>query len=463
MEAGAPATIPPPRVLLVLSETSEARRIAERLEEEGMEALRVSDEPAGYNILDTEQIDALLCETRAPRIDGLRLLRIARMRNPEVVAILVATPSEVPLATHALDEGAHDFPTRPLNVEKILAVLRRGLSVQRLVGEMHELARRLDRRYGFQNLIGSSTPIVRVYSRILQVSGMDEPVLIVGEPGTGRDLVAQAIHQNSARRSGPLVRIDCGGIAADALERELFGVEGDPSRPGRCERAASGTLVLDRIDELPAETQGKALRLVASRAFERVGGRRTRKLDARILAIGSHLTRQKAESGELRGDLFDALRSITIELPALRQRRRDIPLLVEHFLGEIAGQSGRSIQGIQPAALDRLVRYAWPGNVRELKSVLRGMVLAGSGSGPVDVADLPEEIRSGPAGEAEEIRIPIGSTIAEAERKLIESTLAHTRGDRARAARILGIGLRTLQRRLSEYGPIRKQPRSRRR
>lgn len=228
-----------PRVLLALRGPSEARRIAVFLEEHTMEVVRVGDEAAAYNILDTEQVDALITETRVARIDGLRLLRVARMRNPDICAILLAEPGDLDLATRALDEGAHDFQTRPLNLEKILAVIRRGLTMQRLVGEMHEMARRLDRKFGFRNLIGNSAPIVRVYNRILQVCGTDMPVLVMGESGTGRELVAAAIHHNSARRTGPLVRLDCEGLESGFLEQELCGFEGPSAKPrvGRIELA----------------------------------------------------------------------------------------------------------------------------------------------------------------------------------------------------------------------------------
>jgi DNA-binding NtrC family response regulator len=448
-----PSITTPPRVLLVVQEGPEARRLSAFLHEHGMDSIQVQDEAAGYNLLDTEQVDALVCETKTPRIDGLRLLRVARMRNPDVCGILLATPGDLQLATRAMDEGAHDFQTRPVNHEKVLAVIRRGLATQRMVGEMHEMARRLDRRFGFGNLIGNSAPIVRVYNRIIQVCGIDVPVLILGESGTGRELVAQAIHHNSGRRSAPLVRLDCEGMDAGFLERELFGEEGsgrEKGRPGRVELAEGGTLVLAGAEDLRGAVQARLLRLVRGREFERTGGRRTRHADLRIIAIATHLLRERVQAGVFRPDLHEHLRAVTIELPALRHRKRDIPLLVEHFLSEATAESGKGIEGIKPAALDRLSRYSWPGNVRELKSVIRGMVQLCPGPGPLDVGDLPEEIREW-RKEVTEITLPIGLSIAEVERRMIESTLSQTGGDRSRTAEILGIGLRTLQRRLAAY------------
>ncbi len=448
----------PPRVLLVLQQGSEAKRLAAFLQNHGMDVVQVQDEPAGYNLLDTEQIDALICETRARRIDGLRLLRVARMRNPDVCVILLATPADLQLATRAMAEGAHDFQTRPVNHEKIHAVIRRGLATQRIVGEMHEMARRLDRRFGFRNLIGNSAPVVRVYNRIIQVCGMDSPVLIQGESGTGRELVAQAIHHNSARRSGPLVRIDCEGTDVALLERELFGEEGsgrEKGRPGRIELAEGGTLVLSGVEDLSGSLQSRLLRLLREKEFERVGGHRTRHADMRLIAVATQLLRERVQAGEFRPDLHDHLRAVTIEMPALRHRKRDIPLLVERFLSDAAAETGKAIDGIKPAALDRLGRYSWPGNIRELKSVIRGMVQLAPGPGLLDVSDLPEEIRDG-AGEVGEIVLPVGISLADVERRMIESTLNHTGGDREHAAQILGIGLRTLHRRLAAYRDSRK-------
>ncbi len=452
-----PATLPganAPRVLIVLREPTEARRIALFLEQNGMEVVRVGDEAAGYNILDAEQVDALITETRDARIGGMRLLRVARMRNPDVCAILLASPADLDLATRALDEGAHDFQTRPLNLEKLLAVIRRGLNVQRLVGEMHQMARRLDRKFGFRNLVGNSAPIVRVYNRILQVCGTDMPVLVTGESGTGRELVAAAIHHNSARRTGPLVRLDCEGLEPGFLEADLCGAEQASTKPraGRIELAEGGTLVLDGVDDLPMNVQARLLRLLRDHEYERVGGTKTLRADTRLVAIGSLALRERVDEGRIRADLYDTLRTATIVMPALRHRKRDIPLLVDHLLGEAREETGRPIAGIKPAAMDRLVRYPWPGNVRELKSVVRAMVLTSVGDGPLDVGDLPEEIREGSGSvEGEEIRLPAGLSMAEIERRVIEATLARTGGDRKAAARVLGIGLRTLQRRLVGY------------
>ena len=443
------------RALLVLRDAKEARQIASALEKQDIEAILVADDVAGYNLLDTEQVDALICEIRTPRIDGLRLLRVARMRNPDVCTILIATQSSIDLATRAMAEGVHDFQTRPLNLGKIEAVIRRGLTGQRLVGEMHELARRLDRKLSFGNLIGNSAPIVRVYNRILQICSNDEPVLIIGESGTGRYLVASVIHHNSARRNGPIVRFDCGDLGTGFLDRELFGearTRDKPARAGRIELAEGGTLILDQIDELPVDVQGRIVRLLREREYEQIEGKRTREADVRIVAIGPLDLRRHANTGRFRSDLYDLLQTVTIEMPALRHRKRDVALLVNHFLSEAREETGRMISGIKPAVMDRLVRYSWPGNVRELKNVIRGMVQTSTSTDPFDVGDLPEEIREGSGSAEVEIHVPLGMALAEVERRVIEATLTHLSGDRRQAARVLGIGLRTLQRRLAEYG-----------
>lgn len=451
-----------PRVLLVLGEQEEGRRLAAYLSGQGFETIPVRDDSSGYNLLDTEQIDALVAEVRSPRIDGLRLLRVARIRNPEVTVVLVAGPNDVPLATRAMQEGAHDFQTRPLNHEKLHAVLQRGLAVQRMVGEMHELARRLDKKYGVRNLIGVSPAIAKVYNRILQVGGTDATVLVLGEAGTGRALVASTIHHSGSRRSSPLVRFDCAGMDTLAVEREVFGEEraqGGRPFPGRLELADGGTLVIDALEELPAAAQNRLLRYLKDGEFERLGSERMHRTDARIIGIATLRIRDRVVEGRFRPDLFDLLRAVTIEMPALRHRRRDIPLLAHHFLGEAVEETGKTVAGIRPAAMERLVRHSWPGNVAELKSVIRAMVELSQGSGPLDVGDLPVETREGIDDPASILRIPVGTSIAEAERQLIEATLEHCEQDRGRAARMLGIGLRTLQRRLADYGRARSRRR----
>ena len=456
MESEFPIPVAPTaRALLVLRDAKEARQLASVLEKQDIEAIQVADDLAGYNLLDTEQVDALVCEARAPGIDGLRLLHVARMRNPDVCTILIATQSSIGLATRAMGEGAHDFQTRPLNLEKITAVIRRGLTTRLLVGEMYELARRLDRKLSFRNLIGNSAPIVRVYNRILHICGNDAPVLVIGESGTGRDLVASVIHHNSSRRNGPLVRFDCGGLGTGFLERELFGEAAREARSayrGKIELAEGGTLILDGIDELPAGAQGRIVRFLREREYEQTGVERTLHADVRIIAIGPLDLRHHADTGRVRSDLFEHLRTATIEMPALRHRKRDIPLLANHFLSGTQEDAGRLVDGIKPAAMDRLVRYPWPGNVRELKNVIRGMVRNVTGAGPLDLGDLPEEIREGIVAAETEVRLSLGMSLSEVERRVIEMTLAHLNGDRRRTAHVLGIGLRTLQRRLAEYG-----------
>jgi DNA-binding NtrC family response regulator len=304
-------------------------------------------------------------------------------------------------------------------------------------------------------LIGNSAPIVRVYNRILQICGSDVPVLILGEPGTGRELVASAIHHNSPRRNGPLVQLDCEGRATGFLERDLFGVSGGSggeARPGRIGLAEGGTLILEGVESLPAETQGRLLRVLRDAEYEEEGEGQTWQADIRLLAVSSIELRNRVSQGTFRGDLYDHLRMVTLEMPALRHRKRDIPILADHFLAEANEEMGKQVEGVKPAVMDRLVRYPWPGNVRELKTVIRGMVHTAGGSGPLDVADLPEEIRMLSTDEVEEIRVPPGIPLAEVERLVIEAALINTGGDRGKTARILGIGLRTLQRRLASYG-----------
>jgi two-component system response regulator HydG len=321
---------------------------------------------------------------------------------------------------------------------------------------MHELNRRLDRKFGLQNIIGTSAAINTVVNKALQVAPTDATVLITGETGSGKELIATAIHQNSARRNGPLIKLHCGDLTEGLVESELFGHEKGAftgaltSRKGRFELADGGSLFLDEVAELTAGTQVKLLRVLQEGEFFAVGGDRPIKVDVRLIAASSRPLSRLVAEGRFREDLYYRLVVVSVDMPALRHRPQDIPLLADHFLKEAAAAQGKQIPGISPRVLHRLARHSWPGNVRELKNVITAMTVNVEAGRPLDVADLPPELQALP-DEGGSLLIPIGTSWAEAERRLLEATLKSMDFDVWKTANVLGISPRTVYRRLSDY------------
>jgi DNA-binding NtrC family response regulator len=445
-----------PRFLLALRRGEEAARVARFLEGEGYEVLRASTGEQAYNILEGAAVDGLLADVRAPGLDGLRLMSVARQHDPEVCVVLAAGPDESALEARALLDGADDFQGRPLAPERVLAALRRTRRKRELIAEVNGLQRRLDEKYGLRNIIGTSPAISRVLDRIRQVGPTEATVLITGETGSGKELVAAALHQSSTRRNGPLVKLHCGDLAVGLVESELFGHEKGAftgavaARRGRFELADGGTLFLDEVGELAPGTQVRLLRVLQDREVMRVGGEQSIRVDTRVLAATNRDLKQLVADGLFREDLYYRLNVVAIDMPALRHRVQDIPPLAEHFLREAAAVAGKKSPGISPAVLHRLGRYGWPGNVRELKNVMTNMAISAEAGHPLEVADLPPFLQALPE-EGKTLLIPLGMPLAEVERRLIEATLREHDGDLHGTARALGVSLRTLYRRIGEY------------
>jgi len=312
-------------------------------------------------------------------------------------------------------------------------------------------ARRDDRR-GFERLVGHSRAIARVIEQARHVATTRATVLIEGEPGTGKGLVARAIHEDGPRQDAPFVRVRLGSLAAEGVEGELFGSEGeaDPAPRGRFESAGGGTLYLDEIGEAPPAVQVKLLRAIQERVFERAGGTEVLKSDVRLIAGTQRDLSADVAAGRFREELYFRLGGVRVRMPPLRERPEDIPLLVESFLRDFNREHARRVTGITRGALDRLAAYAWPGNVRELENVIEGMVVLARGRRALDLSDMPEPLRA-TAMAAPRLELTVGMTVEEAERQLIAATLRYTGHDKQRAAAMLGIGLRTLYRKIKQH------------
>jgi len=449
-----------PQALVVAKDSDDVKELLAALDSWGFKTTWAKDGEAGYNVLDgPEVLDALITELNVQRIDGMRLLSVAKQRNPEICVIMIASDADIELATEAMRQGAYDFQTKPLNLKKIKVVLDRGLSLQRLAFEVTDLHRRLDQRYGFHNLIGNSRGMVAVYNMIRQIAPTRATVLIMGETGTGKGVAAQTIHQNSSRRDAPFVTLNCASLAEGVIESELFGHERGAftgaiqTHKGRFEIADGGTLFLDEVSEMSLATQAKLLHVIEDREFERVGGTRPIKVDVRLIAATNRDLEQQVKEGKFREDLFFRLNVVTIKLPPLRERKQDIPRLVEAFLREFNIEHEKYITGISRGAMDLLMQYHWPGNVRELKNTIEGMMVLSASGRMLDVSDLPEHIlrQVELKTPAADIHVRVGMTMEEIEKIAIEHTLRSVGYDKQKAAEILGIGLRTLYRKQKRY------------
>jgi DNA-binding NtrC family response regulator len=458
-----------PRALIVDKDSSETKELESFLTAKGFEVHWAKDGEQAFNLLDHPAPETagvsdgtgpelVITELKAHRVDGMRLLEVAKGRNPEVCVILIADAGSLELATEAMRQGAYDFQLRPLNFPKLLAVVERALSHQQLVSRVSDLTERLDERLKVPNLTGHSRVMQELGSKIIQIAPTRATVLVYGETGTGKELIAQAIHQLSPRRNERFVKLHCAELSASIIESELFGHEkgaftgADQQRKGRFELADQGTLFVDEVSEISAPVQTKLLRVLEDRQFERVGGNETVRVDVRVIAATNRRLDVLTARGEFREDLYHRLRVIQIEVPALRDRREDIPLMVETFVKEFNKEHGRKVTGITRGVADRLMQYDWPGNVRELRNTIEEMVVYAQGKHALEVSDLPIQLRQQRPASGEDLNVTVGMSIEEIERRAIEATLRATGHDKQKTAKILGIGLRTLYRKQKEYG-----------
>jgi len=426
--------MPAPKVLVVDSRSRATTELVAFLKDCEYDVHWARDGETAYNILDDSIVDVMIAELHVHRINGMKLLQVARQRNPEVCVIMITADADVELATEAMRQGAHDFQTKPLNLSKLNAVIERALSHQRLIVEMHDLHKRMDERYGMGGIIG----------------------LLVGKTGTGKSLAASAIHSNSARRDCPFVKLNCSALAESVVESELFGHERGAftgamkTRKGRFEIAAGGTLFLDEVSEITPSTQVKLLRFLEERQFERLGGNETREVDVRLIAATNMDLKALVDEGKFREDLYYRLAVVLIEIPELRERRQDIPLLVEAFIEEFNESHDKSVKGVSRGVMDALRSFDWPGNVRELRNCIEGMIAFARPGAVLGISDLPPHLREQKAS-TDGFYLRVGMTMEDVEKTIIEKTLQSTGHNKEKTAEILRIGLRTLYRKIKEY------------
>lgn len=454
------------RILIVDDEKQIRRILSVLLAERGYEVAEAESGEEALSRFSELRPTLVLLDLSLPGMDGLEVLRQLLERDPQLDCIIMTAYGTIRTAVEAMRRGAFDYLTKPFDNDELLLVIERALERRRLRAEVEELRTELHARYGLSEIIGISPAMQEVLRLVARVAETDMTVLISGESGTGKEVIARALHRQSKRAAGPFVAVNCGAIPATLFEAEFFGYEkgaftdARQSRPGKFELAAGGTLFLDEVGDIPLEAQGKLLRALEERAITRLGARRTTPVDVRVIAA-THKDLEKAlGQGEFRDDLYWRLNVVRIHLPPLRERRADIPLLLDHLLDRLNRELGVGVAAITPEARQLLIEYDWPGNVREMENTLRQAMLLCQG-GTITADDLPPRIRGETSAqsphEADEFsHLTLADAVRRAsehlEKRLILARLAHYGGNRTLTAESLGISRKTLFNKMRQYG-----------
>jgi DNA-binding NtrC family response regulator len=442
--------------ILVVDDSSAVREnLCELLTTEGYEVDSCADGKAAMQFLQERTYELVLTDLSMPDVDGMAVLTYLVNHFPETSCIIITGFGTIQNAVDAMRMGAYDYLCKPIESQEILMVIARALEHQRLRRENILLKKQLREKFGFDNIIGTSEPMCQVFDIIRKVADSDSTVLILGESGTGKELVARAIHYNGYRQANPLIPVNCGAIPEDLLESELFGHEKGAfthairTRIGRFEQAHGGTIFLDEIGDMSPKLQVKILRVLQDHQFQRIGGQKTLKVNIRVIAATNRDLRELVQSGRFREDLYYRLNVIPIKIPPLRERRADIPILVNHFIQEFSRKRKKSTCRISPETMRRLVDYDWPGNVRELENLIERMVILSEGD-ILDIRDLPEHFHQSPP---EAIRlntelpaggVPLQKMISDFERQLIIKALNQVNWVKNQAAQLLQLNRTTL-------------------
>ncbi|MFH1626470.1 MAG: sigma-54 dependent transcriptional regulator [Pseudomonadota bacterium] len=443
-------------ILVVDDEENHRMMLRAHLEGEGFEVVEASDGQEAVDKVNERFFDLVLMDIRMPRMDGMEAQRQIKQINPTIPVIIMTAYGSINSAVEALKSGAEDYLTKPLDVDELIIKVNKALRYRELEEESLLQREQLGTRFDFSSIIGKSPSMQELFDTLAVVTPTTATVLLLGERGTGKEIVANVIHQNSPRRDKPYVKVNCAALSETLLESELFGHEKGAftgamyKKKGRFELADDGTIFLDEIGEMSLPTQTKILRVLQEREFEPVGGTKTIQVDVRIITATNKDLEDEARKGKFREDLYDRLNVIPITIPPLRERKEDIPLLAEHFLRIYNEKNKRSIRGFEPRVMDAFIRYSWPGNVRELENIVERTVIM-CRSDIISIDDLPSTI-VGARQEEGQGEIFTGSSLRDVEKEVILRTLRQTGGNRTRSATILGITRKTLQNKIKEYG-----------
>ena len=456
-------TGPPIKVLVVDNDLAHAETVADSLQRVGYDCVVAHGGEQGVELVSRDPFEIVVTDLKMDRVDGMQMLSQVKESLPDAEVILITGHGTVQSAVTAMQQGAFNYLLKPLDLKQLRAVMDKAASSLHLRRANAELNRRLDERFGFDGFVGNSQQIITLIDRLRRIAPTDASVLIQGATGTGKELVAQAIHQNSPRKNRPFVALNCAALSENILESELFGhikgafTDASTDRVGKFEYAHGGTLFLDEVGDMPTATQIKLLRVLESGEITRVGSNEPTNVDVRILSATNRDLETAIQDGVFRQDLYHRLKVVTVQIPELVERVQDIPLLTEYFIKQFAKRHSKTIKTMSTAARRKLMAYRWPGNVRQLRNVVESMVVVDY-DGVLDVDDLPSEFETyedkgaGDAGGSSgSLATLVGRPLSEIERLFIHETLQLTGGNREEAANMLGIGERTLYRKIKEY------------
>ncbi len=447
-------------ILIIDDEKNIREGLAMALEDEGYEILSAGDGKTGLDMALQEGVDLVITDLKMPELSGEEVLQQVITKRPGVPVIVLTGHGTVENAVDAMRVGAYDFLTKPLDLERLFLLVKRALQNRQLVLQHRELLAEIEKAKSFENIIGKSSSMAKVFEDIKKVAPTKASVLITGETGVGKELIARAIHNLSNRKEKPFIQVHCASFAESLLESELFGHEkgaftGAMQRVrGRFELANEGTLMLDEIGEINQVLQVKLLRVLQEKKFERVGGSETISVDTRIIAATNRDLEEEIKKGTFREDLYFRLNVVHIHIPPLRERKEDIPLLIASFIKEFAEENGKKISSIEQKARTALYNYDWPGNIRQLQNCIQSAVVMSSDE-VIHFEDLPSPLKE--KAESSSIVIPMGSNMEEAEKQIILQTLESQNNNKTKTADVLGIGRRTLHRKLDEYSATEKE------
>ncbi len=434
------------------------RRLLElNLEEDGMQTLSAGDAETGAKLLRENSVDLVLTDLKLPGMNGLEFLQAVKRHNAALPVVVMTAFGSVETAVEAMKAGASDYVLKPFSLSEMRMVIHKELDVHSLREENRSLREALGKRYSHPNVVARSAKMQEVLATVDRVAPTNSTVLLGGESGVGKDLIARAIHEKSRRAAGPFIKINSTAIPENLLESELFGYEkgaftgANASKPGKFELADKGTLFLDEIGDVPPVTQVKLLRVLQEREFERLGGTKTVKVDVRLIAATNRDLRVALEEGTFREDLYYRLNVVPIDIAPLRQRKEDIPDLVNLFISRFRGDSGKPVESITPEAMQILVNYHWPGNVRELQNIIERACALAKGT-VLKVDDIHMDMRPARAVNGASHFLPEGMTLEQWEDEMIRESLRRANGNKSQAARLLGLSRNALRYRLSKIG-----------
>ncbi|MGL4982978.1 MAG: sigma-54-dependent transcriptional regulator [Treponemataceae bacterium] len=442
-------------ILVIDDEKNIREGLRDILELEGYIVFLATDGKEGLRILDEKDIDLVITDLRMPNIGGEEVLKKISSQTPALPVIVLTGHGSVDDAVEAMRSGAYDFLTKPLNLNRLLLVVQRALQTRELTLSHRELLNELSNQKSFESIIGNSNEMRRIFEVVRRVADSKASILITGESGVGKELIANALHNLSSRKNNPIVKVHCAALSESLLESELFGHEKGSftgaigKKRGRFEIANGGSIFLDEIGEINQNVQIKILRVLQEKKFERVGGEETIEVDVRVIAATNRNLEKEIANGNFREDLFYRLNVVQIHVPPLRDHKDDIPILAASFLQEFAKENNKDIASFDAQSRSALYKYDWPGNIRQLRNCIESAVIMSTGK-TITLDDLPPEIAKKASLDGS-IQIPIGITLEQAEKIIIEQNLASLKGNKSKTADVLNIGRKTLHRKLEEY------------